>query len=229
VVIYRYENNFNAHDIYYAEKVCTQLNAPYKIIDFNIQKFFENDAASMIAISQIDIPLQLVGNKFLEITEGIPILAEGELWVCMRPTGYNPENKLNYYWANCEPSSELARELYLSHLNKDAIPKWFHWKPEVLLSSLESDYTKKLVSNGYANVYNSLDNLYELYSSYFPDLIKRPKYTGFEQCIKLPVIEEFKKEIIKQNGGRLEYSQPYDRTIQQTINELRGVSIMSKN
>jgi len=231
VVIYRYEDNLNDFDIHYATQTCDQLNVSYRIIDFNIKKFFENDAAAMIKPCQVDMykPLQLIGCRFLEITEGVPIVGEGELWVTMRPAGFNPENKLNYYWANCEHSSEIVRELYLTHLNKKAIPKWFQWRPEILLCALESEYMKKLTSNQYKDVYCSLDNLYELYKPHFPDLIKRPKYSGFERCVDLPVVNEFKKEILKQNGEMLEYYQPYDRTIRQTINELRGVSIMSKN
>lgn len=229
VVIYRYEDNLNAHDIYYAEKVCEQLNVTYKIIDFNLKQFFENDAASMIEACQVDKPLQLVGCKFLEITDGIPIAGEGELWLCMRPGGFDSENKFNYYWANCECSQEFAREMYVDHVGKKAIPKWFQWRPEILLSALQTDYVKKLTSNQYTDVYCSLDNLYELYKPWFPDLIKRPKFSGFEQCFDLPIVTEFKKELIKHSGRRLEFNQPHDRTIQQTINELRGVSIMSHN
>ena len=227
IVIYRYENNLNEHDVRNAVAVCEQLNSPYKIIDFNIQHFFENDAASMIEICQIDRPLQLIGCKFLEITEGIPIMGEGDLLVNMRPV-YDPTDLLNYYWAMSEPSTEITRELYMMHLGKDAIPKWLQWRPELLLIALESNYTKKLINKEYSNIYTSLDNKYELYSQYFTDIIKRPKYSGFEKVESLPCIAEFKKEIIRQNGEMLKYTQAYDRTIKQSINELRGISINSK-
>jgi hypothetical protein len=227
VVIYRYENNLNEHDVRNAVAVCEQLNSPYKIIDFNIQHFFENDAADMIEICQIDKPLQLVGCKFLEITDGVSIMGEGDLFVNMRPV-YDANDKLNYYWAMSEPSTEIARELYMMHLGKSAIPKWLQWRPELLLIALESDYTKKLTNKEYSNVYVSLENKHELYSQYFSDIIKRPKYSGFEKIENAPWLIEFKKEIIKRNGDMLKHMQPYDRTIKQSINELRGVSINSR-
>jgi hypothetical protein len=226
VVIYKYEDNLNEVDVQLATKICEQLNSPYQIIDFNVSKFFENDAASMIKPCQIDKPLQLIGCKFLEITEGIPILGEGDLLVNVRPAN-DPTDDHNYYWAYSEWSSEICREQYLIHLNKSAIPKWLQWRPEVLLCALESDYTKKLVTLHTENVFTSRLSKHELYSQYFPDLIKRQKLSGFENFENAPFINEFKKEIIKQNGIFGRHIQPYDRTVKQAINELKGLSWFS--
>jgi hypothetical protein len=226
VVIYKYENQLNEYDVYHAIKVCEQLNSPYKIIDFNIQKFFENDAADMIIPCQIDKPLQLVGCRFLEITDGIPILGEGDLLVNMRPAD-DPTDDHNYYWAYTEWSSEICREKYLMHLNKEAIPKWLQWRPEILLCGLESPYTKKLVTLHSENIYSSRTSKHEFYSQYFSDLIGRNKISGFENFIDAPFITEFKKEIIRQNGRFGRHIQPYDRTVKQAINELKGLSWFS--
>ena len=229
VIIYRYEDNINEYDVHYAVKICEQLNCPYYIIDFNLKKFFEHDAASMIQICQVDKPIQLVGCKLLEITDGIPLLGEGDLLVNMRPVN-DPKDNFNYYWAYSEWNGEITREQYLIHLDKPAIPKWLQWRPEILLCALESEYTKKLVTLHTQNVYTSRQSKFELYSQYFSDLIPREKYTGFENFETSPINAEFQKEIIKQNGNGMfgKYAQPHDRTVKQAINELRGLSWFSR-
>jgi len=44
VIIARYENDYNLYDVSYAVTICSILNVDYKIMDFNLQKFYENDA-----------------------------------------------------------------------------------------------------------------------------------------------------------------------------------------
>jgi Queuosine biosynthesis protein QueC len=226
VVIYRYENNINQYDVHHAIKVCEQLKSPYKIIDFNLANFFETDAIDMIESCQIDKPMQLVGCKLLEITEGIPIMGEGDPLINVRPAN-DTNDKLNYYWAVTDWSSEICREQYVGHINKEAIPAWLQWRPEVVLACLESEYVHKLMTNQYQNVYSCLSNKYEQYSVYFPDIINREKVSGFEN-VPIGVVDEFKKHIIKTNGSKTKYMQPHDRTVNQVINELRGSSRLSK-
>jgi Queuosine biosynthesis protein QueC len=226
VVIYRYENNFNEYDVYHAIKVCEQLGSSYDIIDFNITKFFETDAVDMVEHCQVDKPLMLVGCKFLEITDGVPIMGEGDPLINMRPAN-SLNDKSNYYWAVTDWNSEICREQYIRHLNKPAITSWLQWRPEVVLSCLESDYTKKLISNQYKNVYTCLDNKYDQYSVYFPDIIPRTKVSGFEN-ITPGIVSEFAKYVMGHSTSNLRYIQPYDRTVQQVINELRGCSRFTK-
>lgn len=226
VIIYRYENNINEYDVYHAIKVCEQLGSPYKIIDFNLKKFFEHDASAMIEVCQVDKPLQLVGCKMLEITEGIPIMGEGDPLINLRPT-YNANDETSYYWAVTDWSVEFCREQYVRHINKISIPAWLHYRPEVVLSCLESEYVHKLVTNQYKGIYSCLSNKYDQYSVYFPDIINRTKVSGFEN-VPNDIVDEFRKHMIKTNGTEMKYMQPHDRTVRQAINELRGQSRLSK-
>lgn len=226
VVIYKYENNMNEYDVHNAIKVCEQLGSSYKIIDFNLTKFFETDALNMIQACQVDKPMLLVACKLLEITEGIPIMGLGDPLITMRPA-HDATDKLNYYWAVSDSSSEICREHYIKYINKEAIPSWLQWRPEVLLACLESEHVHKLVTKQYKNVYNCVPVKYQEYSNYFPNIINRIKSTGFEN-VPIGIIDEFNKHIIKCNGEMLKYEQLHDRTIKQAINELRGRSRLSK-
>ena len=42
--IFRYEDDLNIRDINSSIQICQTLNIPYKIIDFNLSKFYEQDA-----------------------------------------------------------------------------------------------------------------------------------------------------------------------------------------
>lgn len=225
VVIYRYENNINEYDVYHAIKVCEQLGSPYKIIDFNLEKFFETDALNMIEPCQIDKPIQLVASKLLEITEGVPISGDGDALLIMRPAG-NPNDKLNYYWSVSDWSVDICEEQYLRYINKDAIPAWLQWRPELVLAYLESEHIQKLISNQYPNVYSSWYVKHQQYSVDFPDIIPRTKISGYEN-VPIGIIDEFNKHIIKHNGSTMKHTQAHDRTVRQAINELRGISRLS--
>ena len=67
--IIRYENDLNIHDVSYAITICMMLNVEYKLIDFQLFKFYENDAESVSMISQIDRPRALPQLKFLDYVQ----------------------------------------------------------------------------------------------------------------------------------------------------------------
>jgi len=67
--IIRYENDLNIHDVSYAITICLMLNVEYKLIDFQLFKFYENDAELISEIAQIDRPRALPHLKFLDFVE----------------------------------------------------------------------------------------------------------------------------------------------------------------
>jgi asparagine synthetase B (glutamine-hydrolysing) len=59
IIIARYENDYNIYDVSYAVTICSILGVNYKILDFNLQHFYENDAERVSDLSQIDRPRAL--------------------------------------------------------------------------------------------------------------------------------------------------------------------------
>ena len=59
VYIIRYENDYNIYDVSYAITICSLLNVEYTIIDFNLKKFYENDAEK---ISKGIFPFSVANN-----------------------------------------------------------------------------------------------------------------------------------------------------------------------
>ena len=46
IFIFKFENDHNIRDFTNAVNLCTRLNLNYKVIDFNLEKFFENDGTA---------------------------------------------------------------------------------------------------------------------------------------------------------------------------------------
>jgi asparagine synthetase B (glutamine-hydrolysing) len=76
--IFKLENEINVRDVNYATDLCTELGIDYKIIDFNLTHFFENDFVRVSEIAEIDRPRALPYCKILELIDGVPVFGRGE-------------------------------------------------------------------------------------------------------------------------------------------------------
>jgi hypothetical protein len=208
VIIYRYENDYNLYDVSYAITICNMLDVNYKIIDFNLSKFYEKDAERYAELSEIDRPAALPYLNFLELTDNIPILGQGDPW-WFREQGTDYSVKGNWMYGDMEVFVGASK--FLLEINKPGIPMWFKWRPGLVWSYTNLKWFKELTSDkivGRAGVSSSKINGYR---EAYPELISRKKMTGFEN-IK-PLIDEFELFLCKKNAG-ITYRQECTRTIE---------------
>ena len=78
VVIVRYENDLNHEEVWYATEICKNLQQDYKILDFQLVKFFENDIEPILDSTQIERPRMLPQVAFADLVDGIPITGSGD-------------------------------------------------------------------------------------------------------------------------------------------------------
>jgi hypothetical protein len=203
VVIYRYENEYNTYDVSLALAICMMLDVDFKIIDFNLQKFFENDAERISEIAQIDRPRALPYCKLLEISEGIPIIGRGEP---------NPL-KLGDNWIHRCNEYDVGRIKYARAIGKQSIPEWFKWTPGLFSSYMQTKWFAGLINNKF-NVSEPSTTKLIGYREAYPDLVDRTKKTGFELIEAL--IQEVDEFLSRKNNGT-----PYRQTVDRDIHEWR--------
>jgi hypothetical protein len=214
VVIARYENDYNIYDVSYAITICSILNVPYKIIDLNLQKFYENDAERLSDIAQIDRPRCLPYCKLLEMVDGFPVMGASDLTPWRTTNDYSTTGT----WMMRCWEHDIGWSKFLREINKPGIAEWFKWTPGLVVSYLNTSWFNNLTSDKYYGKLGSNSTKIIGYREAYPDLIERKKQTGFENIDHL--VFKFEQELIKKNGKFL-YRGHHDRTLSQLKQDLQ--------
>jgi hypothetical protein len=215
VYIIRYENDYNIYDVSYAVTICSLLNVDYTIVDFNLQKFYENDAEKISELAQICRPRALPYCKFIELIDGLPILGEGDPYWVRLTDDYTVKGK----WRFRELETFIGWYKYALYLNKDSVVQFFKWTPGIVLSHTKLIWLKKLVNDEYYGRMGTNSTKIIGYREIYPDLIERKKQTGFEKIDFL--VNEFELFLEKKYNG-LPYRQSVDRTLNELWTEITG-------
>jgi len=205
VFIVRYENDFNIYDVSYAVTICSLLNVNYKIIDFNLSKFYENDAVKISELAQIDRPRALPYCKFLELTDNLPILGASDPSLIRLNDDYNKKSK----WINRCWEHDIGWSKYARKIQRNAIPEWFKWTPGLMISYFNLKWCKNLVNDEYFGKLGNTSTKIIGYREVFPDLIERKKQTGFEKIdflvdeVEKYLLNKYKKFCFRQTSDIL--------------------------
>ncbi len=207
VYIFRYEDDYNIYDVSYAVTICSILNVQYKIIDFNLKKFYENEAERYSALSQIDRPRALPYCKFLETVDGFPVLGASDLSVLRLDSDYSKKGQ----WIIRCWEHDIGWSKFIREINKPAVAEWFKWTPGLVLSFTELQWFKDLIDDKIYGKLGTNSSKIIGYREAYPDLITRVKKTGFEN-LSLEFITEFEQFLSKKYNG-LNFRNSYDRPV----------------
>lgn len=197
VYIFRYENDLNLYDVSYAVTICSMLSVDYKIIDFQLKKFYETDAEKISEISQIDRPRALPHLKFLDYIEDnqFGIYGIGDPRWSRTHDDYNTKSE----WLLIDQEHDTGWDKFLIHRNVPAIAQWFKWTPSLVLSYTRLNWFQRLISDQYYGKLGVTSTKMVGYKEAYPDLIDRKKQTGFEHIDHL--IADFEQFLIDKYNG----------------------------
>lgn len=215
IIIARYENDYNIYDVSYAVTICSMLDVKYKILDFNLQKFYESDAERISEISQIDRPKALPYCKILELIDGFPIMGNGDLTPWRTTDDYSTVG----VWMNRCWEHDIGWSKFLKTIDKPGIAEWFKWTPGLVISYMNTKWFENLINDRYYGKMGSSSTKIIGYRGAYPDLITRKKQTGFEKIDFLA--QEMEQHLVKKYGG-LPYRGSFDRTLNELRDELIG-------
>lgn len=171
VFIFRYENNYNHRDVAQAIKTCDTLNVKYSLIDFNLEKFFENDAYSIWSKCYAGTSGWLPHMKMTEYLDGIPIIGSGEP-----------------YWRKQQDASWMfeldegakAWTVYHTTIKREVISDWYEHSPEIILAHMNLPIINDLINNRISGRLSSYSSKGIIHKEIWPDVDLRQKLVGFE-------------------------------------------------
>jgi hypothetical protein len=176
VFVFRYENNYNYRDVNSALSICNELSITPKIIDFNLQKFFENDAHEIFSKIYCHSSGRLPHLKMSEYLDNLPIYGSGEPY--WRRT--NRDTSSQAPWILEFDEGARAWSVYHKTIGRPAICDWYEYSPQVLLSHMQTPVIKDLISDNIHGRFDSNRSKIKLHKEYWPTLINRQKLVGFE-------------------------------------------------
>lgn len=210
VYIIRYEDDYNIYDVSYAITICSLLNVEYTIIDFNLKKFYENDAEKISELAQVCRPRALPQCKFMDLVDGLPILGSSDLTGVRTNDDYSKKGTwLIRCWEH-----DIGWSKYLRETNRPGIAEWFKWSPGLVISFTQMQWFDKITNDEYYGKLGFNSTKIIGYRETYPDLIERRKQTGFEKVD--PLINEFELFLKTKYKGL-----PFRQYVDRTIGELR--------
>ena len=172
VFIFKYEDMLNYREFDHAIKVCTDLNVKHTVIDFNVKRFFENDAYDIWCKCKTSSSSWLPHMKLTEYLDNTPIIASGEP-----------------YWKKQDDGSwvfELEEDakfwtIYHKTIGRTAITDWYEYRPEVMLSHMQLPRVQQLLNNQVPGKTSTVSSKALIHQAKWDDIIIRAKMVGFEK------------------------------------------------
>lgn len=220
VYIFRYEKDINLIDVSAAVTACNALDIKYNLIEFNLGKFYENDAEKMSEEAQIDFPRALPQLKFMDYVDGLPIYCSSD------PSWYRTHNNYSIKgtWVSMCHEHDIGWSKYVRLKGRPAIGEWFKWTPGLILSYLELNWFKKLINDEYYGKLGVNSTKIIGYREAYPDLFTRKKLTGMETID--PLIDEFEFFLETKYKG-LPYRNKVRRSLDDIKNEIVGNELIN--
>jgi len=182
-LIFRLEDDMNIRDVNSAVKICTELGIKYKIIDFNLQKFFENDALEIFEKSFASGVGRLPRLKWLEYSDNIPVFCDGEpYWKRELERDYSQKS----IWKLILEEEYYSCSIFAKNTGRTAICDWYEYSPDVMLSYLEIPLIKKLLNDEVEGKLSSWSSRTPIHQEIWPTIEPKLKLIGYEGADSAP-------------------------------------------
>lgn len=176
-IIVRYENDYNYRDVAEALELCNSLNLKYKIIDFNLQKFFETEAVDWWNKTLNPLVGKLPHLKFVDLVDGIPILGDGESY-WKRTLGADYSRKSDWYFIFTD--THHLNEMYLYQIGRENILSWYEYTPYLIESFAEHSIIQDLINDNIKGKQSSWSSRAPIHQEIWPDFRYKQKLIGYE-------------------------------------------------
>jgi hypothetical protein len=209
VFIFKYEDMLNYREFDHAIKVCTDLNVKHTVVDFNVKRFFENDAYDIWSKCKTTSSSWLPHMKLTEYLDNTPIIASGEPYWCKQDDG-------NWVFELEEDAKFWT--IYHKTIGRTAITDWYEYRPEVILSYMQLPRVQQLLNNQVPGKTSTVSSKALIHQSIWDDIIIRAKMVGFEK--DLTPSKESKPSYM------LEFDKHYCSTINSAIQKYTSTEII---
>lgn len=196
--ITRFARDLNRHDIVHAIRFCEAHQLPYRLLDIDIELFFESGAALDYALRATCVQPQLLHTMWaMDQVDGYPILGSGECYLVRRvPDPDDPDDRPGpaQAWEMHEKERIAGWYRHLVATGRAGCAGFFQYDPGNMLAFLCDPLVAALCDDRLPGQRDSRGVKGEVYRRHFL-LPPRPKFHGFENVMHLddalrPVLRE---------------------------------------
>ncbi len=171
VYIFKYLDQLNYREFDHALEVCKSLNVQYKVIDFDVKKFFEQDAYNIWTKCYCDNSSWLPHMKLTEYLDNTPIFGSGEPYWRLQSDGK---------WALEIDEDAKYWTTYHINIGRSAVTDWYEYRPEIILSHMQLPIIQSLINGKLPGKLSSFSSKSPVHKNFWSDIKIRPKMVGFE-------------------------------------------------
>lgn len=176
--IFRYEDNLNIRDINSSIQICEALAIPYKIIDFNLTKFYQsNESVDLYNNTFVPNLTSLSRIKWLDFLDNIPVFGEGEpYWGRDNRADYSQKSSWSWYLSE----RELFISLNHNYIKRPIVGEWYQFTPEVNHGFFNDAMIAELLDDKIKGKQGTLTTRLALHRKFWPSIKEKSKLTGYE-------------------------------------------------
>ena len=188
VAITRFARDLNRHDIVHAIRFCEAHQLPYRLLDIDIELFFESGAALDYALRASCVQPQLLHTMWaMDQVDGYPILGSGECYLVRRagqPEDPAAPPEPGCAWEMHEKERIAGWYRHLLATGRPGCAGFFQYDPGNMLAFLRDPLVVALCEDRLPGARDSRPVKGEVYRRHFL-LPPRPKFHGFENVMHL--------------------------------------------
>jgi len=174
IVVNKFSNNFNSHELFYVEKFLNSYNLTADYIDIDVETWLEsNEALAMAEISKCPYSEMLPTMKLIDHVyyqmNGVPVLGNGDFYASI----------IDNQWMYVEFEYILSWMRYCVAKKIVGAINFFQQTPEIVLAMGKDPLVTKTINDGFKP--NLRSTKYMIYQKYWNDVEIRQKFNGAEK------------------------------------------------
>lgn len=202
--IFRYENHYNHSDVTSAIEICKSLHIPYKIVDFNLQDYYENHAYDYFKKSNATRAGRLIHLKFFDYLDNIPVMGDAEpYWKRDLEGDYTKKSE----WRLVLGEEGHSCSTYLFNQGRESICDWYEFTPNVITAFNHHPIMQQLLSDQLHGKQSCWSSRVPIHQIHWPDIKPKAKLVGFEDVDGeyLPFVTSLQETMTKEIGEPTEH------------------------
>ena len=204
VYTFRLENDYNIRDVNSAQSICDSMNIKLNIIDWNLQRWIENDAYDVYQKTFSPIIERMVRFEWFKYFDNVIVMGEGEpYWRRELEGNYDQKSQWHLYWVE----DYFMSSIYAKLTGQTVIGEWYNYTPEVVKSFHNLPIVKKLLNDELIGKVSCWSSRTEIHKDLFPAIEHKIKLVGYEGSQGTPFskpefLTKFQTEIIKNTSNQ---------------------------
>lgn len=174
---FRLENDYNIRDVESSKNICNDLGIDLNIIDWNLQKWIENDAEEVYKKTFSPYVTRMVRFDWFKYFDNVIVMGEGEpYWRREYEADYTKKSNWHLHWVE----DYFMSSTYANLIGQKVIGEWYNYTPEVVKSFHKLPLVQRLLNDEVPGKVSCWSSRTEIHQELFPSIQPKIKLVGYE-------------------------------------------------